>query len=657
MVNTSLRSILLYYSCFIFWNNIQCLRVNYFDAVKFCAEKGGLASSSSFPRINVSFTCYEHPRNNVLYSQLKDVDLKDGESAWVAGYAKYGGIFHRMGCNTGELQTVIASSDTSENIGFHQCSNYCQKQDREFTWMSLNRSSCSCIDKIHYTVFRGVLCPNNHDDTRLNELFLRHTKRNKNKYQCSLLTVDDLGRIDFAPSKCLGKNRLSCRFSSRNYCNNDTYPYCFLPYLTTWPDGNTECNRRGGSLFSSDKPIFKSYRNDKFWTEDISAYTVTTEVQKRDACLAVTRLGDQLVLEPDDCEAKLSFICASNIIHNTTAFSDNNNSALSYGNNTASSEAIISIIQTTATLDSKVPHQPYAIDININLVVIATCITLVAVAAITASVRVLLHKTSNIERRKTNTDQFTQNHAIIENPICDVANHVYATVDEIGFARTDENVESHADNLNENANLASTSQYLTVVGENDTLTLVCLVDGLEKTATNINRENNNVDPDANSLWLGETTLKIPNTASNGTNACTTGDLYNDASWYEQSTSKTAKSVTKIYEWAIQGSEDQDTLLKTTKAVNKDGLPTCISALKIRKLGRQDTSKHASGEYIEGKCASGEYIKGKCASGEYIEEKRASGEYIAGKCPSAEYIEGKCPSGYFEDVHLHEHQNI
>jgi len=605
MKNTTLRSILLYYSCFIFWNNIQCLRVNYFDAVKLCADKGGLASNSYFPRMNVSFTYYGHPRDSVLYSQLKSLDLKDSQSAWVAGFAKYGGIFHSDGCNTGELQTVIASSDNSEHLGFHQCSNYCEKQDREFTWMSLNMSSCSCIDQKDYTAFRSVECPNNHEDTRLNELFLRHTKLNKNKYQCSLLTVDDLSRIDFAPSKCLGKNRLSCWFSSRNHCNKDTYPYCILPYLTTWPDGNNECYRRGGSLFALEEPIFKSFRNEKFWTEDISAYTVTTDFQKGDACLAVTRLGDQLILEPDDCEAKLSFICVSDIINNT--------------------------------LDSKVPHQPYAVDININLVVIATCITLVAVAAITASVRVLLHKTANIERRKTNTDQFPQNHAIIENPIGDVANHVYATVDEIGIVSTDENVESNANNLNVHANLASTSQYLSVVGENDTLTLGCLVDGLEKTATNINRENNNVDPDANSLWLGETTLKIPKTASNCTNACTTGDLYDDASWYEQSTSNTAKSATKIYEWAIQGSEDQDTFLKTTKAVNKDGLPTCISALKIHKLGRQDTSKHASGEYIEGKCASGEYITGKCAS--------------------VEYFEGKCASGYFEDVHLHEHQKI
>ena len=619
MKQTPFMSILLYYLCLICCNNIQCIRVSYFDAVKLCAEKGGLASYSYFPRMKVSLTYYGHPHASVLFSQLKDVDLKDGESAWVAGYAKYGGIFLSNGCHTDELQTVTASSENSEDLGFHQCSHYCEKQDSAFTGMSLNRSSCSCIGHIHFSTIKSVKCPNNHEDTRVFELFFRRTKHNRHKYQCSLLRLAFFGRRDYEPSKCLGKNRLVCWFSTKIKIYS-------LPYLTTWPDGNKECNREGASLFSEDKTIHNNMEYGQYWTGYISAYTVTTEVQKGDACLAVTRLGDQLLMEPDDCEAKLSFICASDIIHNTTAFSydnntvsyDDNNIALSYDNNTASSndnnttffdenntslsfdntassQNMLSIIQTTATLDSKVFHQPSAVVFNIYLVVITSCITLVAVAAITASVRIVLHKRFNTERRRINTDQFPQSHTIIENPIGVVEDHVYATVDEIGNARTDENVESNqskSNNWTEDANLVSTSEYLTVVGENDAITLGRFVHCLENTATNINRDNTSVEQNANSFRSGETSIKIPVTTSNNASAYKTDHRYDDTSWYEQLTGKKGAS----YDCALQGPENQGPLMATAKAVNKDQQPD--AALETHQLDIQYMRKS-----IEGRGAS------------------------------------------------------
>jgi len=128
--------ILLFHFCFTIFINVQCIRVNYTEAVRLCRDKGGPAASSYFPRAEVALSNNEQPRGFVLYSQLKNIDLENGESAWVAGYAKYGELWNHLGCYTYfKVYTHHGRKSFSENkehSGFYQCSTYCEKKTMRF---------------------------------------------------------------------------------------------------------------------------------------------------------------------------------------------------------------------------------------------------------------------------------------------------------------------------------------------------------------------------------------------------------------------------------------------------------------------------------------------------------------------------------------------
>jgi len=134
--------------------------------------------------------------------------------------------------------------------------------------------------------------------------------------------------------------------------------------------GVKECNNLNGTLATHlSRDLLKIVnRTNQYWTGAVSPYTIQRE--PGDACLSVTRLGNQLVLEPDDCEAINSFICASDIMHT----SDDKN--LAYNTFTQTTNLNTSTANTHTSISS---------DLNVNIIIVviivASCVVMIAIVS------------------------------------------------------------------------------------------------------------------------------------------------------------------------------------------------------------------------------------------------------------------------------------
>ena len=316
----------LYFSSTIncIFTSVQDHRVNHSAAKRRCENESGLAPNFYFPRVIVSLTDYGSPHDSVRYSHLRNVQLEDGESAWVAGYAKYSGsMYNHCGCYPYDNQNRFAASDNQGHRGFYQCSEYCEKQASgtyyENLYFLINTTSCVCLKNV--TQEKRTACPENTDDGLLLELYKRKTRYQKDgHYQCATLKYNsNRSTWETLTSKCWENKYVQCTHIRKTIvCKKHTLitPYCDVNISGTWLNGVKECNTIEGMLapYYSEQLRSSLYWANQYWLGSVSAYKLHT--QRGDACLSVTRVGDQLVLQPDDCEAKNKFICAIDIKSN-----------------------------------------------------------------------------------------------------------------------------------------------------------------------------------------------------------------------------------------------------------------------------------------------------------------------------------------------------
>ena len=409
---------------------MQCIRVQHNEAVRLCRDKAGLAASSYFPRVDVTLSNNGQPRGFVLYSQL---DLENGESAWVDGYVKYGALWDHFGCYSYATvypnNTIISLSENKEHSGFYQCSMYCEIK----AMFATNATSCICFDRVNLPEMK--VCPNHNGENQALDVYKRRP-RYIGGYQCSsveyILNVGWMERT----SKCYGHNEIVCFLSA-----NGTYYHVRNSTSTTWIDGVKKCNNLNGMpppiISKAFVDIIERNRTNRYWLGAVSPYTIQSA--PGNACLSVTRLDDQLVLEPEDCRAINSFICTSDLTHS----SDDINVANDNSTQTTNSNAFTSSTQTPISPDSKVniitnaftssTHTPISQDSNVSiiivLVIIACCLAIIAVGFIISHVYTCMRKkNSNTERNSLNISE--QNIVMTDNQVDDEVYHEYATVDD-----------------------------------------------------------------------------------------------------------------------------------------------------------------------------------------------------------------------------------
>jgi len=410
----------LYFSCTVRFTFAQNQAVNHSAAEQVCADNEGLVASFYFPRVQVSLTDYGQSRDSIRYSQLKNVELEDGESAWVAGYAKYDdSLYYHFGCCPYDNQNTFAESDKQEHRGFYQCSYYCENRASGTAYNDklsflINATNCVCIKNVF--VINRTACPETNEDGSFLELYGRKNRYKSNGlYQCGAFRYSDKGNGETLTSKCLGNKGAVCTHMTHVTrtltCHNIplvTTSFCYVSSSDTWMNRVKECNSLGGIVlpFMLQELTFISGKDNQYWLGSVRAYKVQT--QPEDACLSVTRIGDRLVLQPDDCEAKNKFICANDIKPHSN------------------------VHMATSTRSNILTSIPAASSVGSSTVLITAC-CLVGVVGGVVAIAFLIYR----RKRKSNKDctqhvmtQPSSDTHIIDNRIAATSESHYATVDE-----------------------------------------------------------------------------------------------------------------------------------------------------------------------------------------------------------------------------------
>ena len=455
------------FSCTIVLTYARSHAANHSEAVELCADEGNLVANFYFSRVEVSLTDFGPPRDSVRYSHLRNVQLEDGESAWVAGYAKYGdSMYNHWGCYPYDNQNTFAVSDNQGHRGFYQCTEYCEKQaygtsNYDKLYILITTTSCVCLKNVYEE--NRTACPETSDDGLLLELYRRkNIDKSKGLYQCGTIKYNTNKRNwETITSKCLGGKGVLCTLIRQSIiCNNKTLeenPYCDVGISGTWMNGVKECNYNNGMLapFLIDVMPSTMYWGNQYWLGSVSAYKIQTD--QGDACLSVTRVVDQLVLEPDDCEAKHKFICDSDIkpnkggntakstlpntpinakiTHSYVISTSVNSSQFSQSNKQTTnlnmipaSTSLPSILTTSEVSITR----PVASAVGTNTVlIIVACLVGVVGGGIAITFLIYRRKRKlNKECTKHVMTQPSSNTRIVDNSIADVPENEYATVNE-----------------------------------------------------------------------------------------------------------------------------------------------------------------------------------------------------------------------------------
>jgi len=286
-----------------------------------CGSQGGLAPPSWFAGVQHTETYPEEARTDVkTYDDFDKLDIDDGESAWVGGYAAFGPGLAWYDC----FQIEGSGALPFESIGtLYECATMCQN----YTFIGVKYMNCICLQ--HDDLINAhALC----DDTR-KDIFGVYQVNNRTQqapFQCNAIKYDMVGvHADFG-DKCLSKHMSLC-LEGASFPNDDCKSQyttvssnesnCLIKEKKQWSEGFEICQQFNERMLPhAEKHNWLVYLYEikevetrtvwlgTFRTFRISDLPPSTYM----TCLSATRVGSHMFLEPDNCSRPLKFICTNN---------------------------------------------------------------------------------------------------------------------------------------------------------------------------------------------------------------------------------------------------------------------------------------------------------------------------------------------------------
>lgn len=276
---------------------------------------------------------------------LDNLHIVEGQAIWIHGYAKMSsmafswyGCFHQHSinitfentkCRIHDCFDICSRSIISQGVMFIGISNkmcHCMTKHDSLSLQHVNgQSMCRIVDVgyEHYCPNSGVMNVYKvHRDTALlnNLRQCLSTKKTENAYILSTNTCfsPNTENVVFecacAVNPCISLND-TCKLHLSDMEETEFF-VCFQDTNTSWFISRKDCHENMGRLVN---PLdSESFRNSDtgtiFWTDMFQTFELTgPDISAREqhwSCLAVTRVGDVLYLDPDDCSIEKEIICS-----------------------------------------------------------------------------------------------------------------------------------------------------------------------------------------------------------------------------------------------------------------------------------------------------------------------------------------------------------
>lgn len=317
-------------------------KVNRNSAEEICTQYGGLLS-------------YQFLLDDKSCQQYRsyDINLSDGESAWVAENVNYSKFVSWQGCYS-EVDGDVKATNISTGQNIYMCLSLC-KDEPDTNFIGLGANDCRCMtdrdlknskpptepgcgDWDNYTVMPGSanITMNNFNPYGKNiPVYKIHehvgmtwdVPFDKSFGQCIYLTklTDGLNNftIKQGTSSCYSKEEMKANgficLSEQPFPNDTcTSFYCVKSNTLNWLEANKECRHAlNGNLTSSIANITEEMKsnmqiNIRYWTgifRDFMIVSETPRTSDTQVCLSVRNNSNRLVFEPNDCSEQKQVLC------------------------------------------------------------------------------------------------------------------------------------------------------------------------------------------------------------------------------------------------------------------------------------------------------------------------------------------------------------
>ncbi|WAR10529.1 hypothetical protein MAR_035605 [Mya arenaria] len=254
------------------------------EAIESCKGRGGLAKSELFRRVPGTWSMPSlDNRDFISYDKLSDGILLNGESAWVAGYAQFREKFY----------TLEECQDANKQLNKYRETN-----------VTYENNIFECVD-LHGSNMRN--------------------------FQCGMIEYNGVDWIQ-SSAKCLDSLSVMC--TKRKTEKTDT-----------WSDAIKFCGNTSDEMYPylTEAMKAKANQSNKYWLSTFRSFRVHDQYsQNTDACLSVTRTGNYLALQPDDCGRSQKYICANDIEEGYNNKTDDTGSK--EGDNNTNSKGMIALV-------------------------------------------------------------------------------------------------------------------------------------------------------------------------------------------------------------------------------------------------------------------------------------------------------------------------
>ncbi|KAL4224950.1 hypothetical protein ACF0H5_015646 [Mactra antiquata] len=315
----------------------------------------------------------------VNYTQLRDIGsfdyleqdtfdrigLQDGQSAWIYGTVKFTEpVLSFHGCGILKQNQYVPSTQIEQNyFALYRCVDMCGKTDSIKSNLShigighltnWTTRICYCFVGFQFTSQPPSMCthyiPNlstykkneNHRD--ILSVYRVHERSwtsgtTSSAYAClkaKLETTNGNNMHEELPCYAKPKSHdiggivcanISGELSDKLACTiekHGRYHYCYVARSFTLPSARSYCFNISGDLLpffrKEIKELFPNITHS-FWTGSFRAFKVTDHADTihvgSESCLAVTRIGTRLYLDPDDCSTRKRFVCTDDLLVDT----------------------------------------------------------------------------------------------------------------------------------------------------------------------------------------------------------------------------------------------------------------------------------------------------------------------------------------------------
>jgi len=254
------------------------------------------------------------------YDDFDKLDIDDGESAWVGGYAEFGPGLARYDC-------FQIQNDTTHQLKSGEMLYECATMCSSHKYIAVKYRRCICLPNDDF-IRDHAQCEDTNAD--IFGVYQVDNRTQQTAFQCTAFKYNIIGVESYSFDKCSSRHMSLCVGGASSLDDSCKAQYtsvssnvsnCLIKERKPWSEGFEMCQRFNGRMLplALDQnwlvylPNIPDVEKQTVWLGTLRTFRIS-DSQTSTACLSVTKVMSHLFLEPADCSRMFQFICTADLI-------------------------------------------------------------------------------------------------------------------------------------------------------------------------------------------------------------------------------------------------------------------------------------------------------------------------------------------------------